>query len=280
MNKINFTKMQGAGNDFVIIDNRSGRPIKDYPSFAKRVCHRKYGVGADGMLAVEKSAKADFRMVYYNSDGSRAGMCGNGARCIAYFCNEKGIAAREMKFETDAGTLRARVFDGRVKLEMPEPRDIRLDFDMKIAGRELRASFVNTGVPHVVIFSSDVSKIDVNGLGRVIRNSHMFAPAGANVNFACVRPGNRIFLRTYERGVEGETDACGTGAVATAVVAGIKNLVKSPVNCTTTGGEALKVYFRLTETQGTKDLINPVCDVYLEGKVGISFTGVLATPRA
>ncbi|MEW6041267.1 MAG: diaminopimelate epimerase [Elusimicrobiota bacterium] len=291
INSINFTKMHGAGNDFIVIDNRSGLPVKNYPEFARKICERKFSIGADGLLLVEHSARADFKMVYYNSDGSRADFCGNGARCIAYYCFIKKIASRDMKFETDAGIVNAKVLDKkvnpaprsyglnivnegrRVKLQMPEPRDIRLDFNLKVIGRELKASFINTGVPHVVIFSSDVSRVDVQGLGRAIRNNPAFAPAGTNVNFVNVKNLNEIMLRTYERGVEGETYACGTGAVATAVIAGIKNLVKSPVNCITTGLEKLKVYFKLTETEKTKDLINPVCDVYLEGRVTVSFEG-------
>lgn len=257
---INFTKMSGSGNDFIVIDNRK-KPVKNASAFAKKYCNKK---GVDGLLLVEKSrlSRTDFRMVYYNSDGSHASFCGNGARCISLFAYLNKIAPSKMSFESDSGLISSEIKCSRraklcrtVKIKMPSPKNFKLDFDLTAsvpiakpsacygASKNFEASFVHTGVPHTVIFVKDIKNVDVNKLGRLIRFHKKFAPAGTNVNFVKVLSKNKLRVRTYERGVEAETLACGTGVVASSVISIMKKYVSSPVSVLTQGGETLKVYY-------------------------------------
>ena len=184
MNPIKFSKMSGSGNDFVIIDNR--RHILDgidLSKFITAVCRRKISVGADGLILIEPSDKADFRWRFYNSDGSRAEMCGNGARCAARFAYVNGIAGKNLTFETDAGIVSGQINADRTKVKMPDPKDLRLDYSIELADGPLTVSSINTGVPHVVIMHDDIEKVDVFGVGREIRRHEAYAPAGTNVNF-------------------------------------------------------------------------------------------------
>jgi len=268
--KINFFKMHAAGNDFIIIDNRKKTLKTDYSLLAKKLCQRKFSIGADGLLILENSKISDFKMLIFNSDGTQAEMCGNGARCIAYYAFINKIAKKEMEFETLAGIIKADVFSENVKIQLTQPKDIKLDFDLKIDEKNLKLSYINTGVPHTIFFVQKIENVDVYNLGKKIRYHKFFAPDGTNVDFVKVLNKNSIFLRTYERGVEAETQSCGTGSVASAVISGLKNLVESPVECKTASGEILKVYFNLTKNSGS---IKSVKDVFLEGKVHISFTG-------
>ncbi len=277
-----FTKMSGSGNDFIVIDNRN-KIVKTASAFARKYCNRE---GVDGLLLVEKSRQesADFKMVYYNSDGSRASFCGNGARCISLFAYLNKIAPSKMSFESDAGLITAEVKNdtkchpelvsgsNTVKVKMPSPKNFKLDFDLTAAvpianpsacygaSKNFEASFVNTGVPHTVIFVKDIKNVDVNKLGRLIRFHKKFAPAGTNVNFVKILGKNKLQVRTYERGVEAETLACGTGVVASSVISIMKKYVSSPVSVLTQGGETLKVYY-----DGKT--------AYFEGKVSLVFEG-------
>ncbi|MEW6555755.1 MAG: diaminopimelate epimerase [Elusimicrobiota bacterium] len=239
---LNLTKMSGSGNNFIVIDNR--KPLVSNPSvFAKKYCRRE---DIDGLLLVEKSLRrnTDFRMVYYNSDGSHAAFCGNGARCIALFAYLNKISSAKMVFESDAGLINAEVKKKSVvKIKMPEPKNFGLDFLLKIAGKKFEASFADTGVPHTVIFVKDIKNVDVEHLGRAIRWHKRFQPSGTNVNFVKVLSRNKLQIRTYERGVEAETLACGTGVVASAIISILKKYVCSPVNVLTQGGETLKIYY-------------------------------------
>lgn len=262
---IPFYKMTGGGNDFVLFDNRKNVLEKDYSKLAQEVCERKFSVGADGILILEKSDEADFRMVYYNADGSRAEMCGNGARCIARFALLSKAADKKMNFMTDAGLIQAEVQDESVKLKLSQPKDLRLDFPLKIHEKEISLSFINTGVPHAVVMVTDMEKTEVHELGPLIRYHKEFAPAGTNVNFVCLKDEHTLVVRTYERGVEAETLACGTGATASSLVCAEKGLVKSPVSCITRGGEILKVYFQMDGRR--------FADVYLEGPAAVCFKG-------
>lgn len=271
---IKFAKMSGGGNDFIVVDNRK-RAVKSPPHFAVKYCHRKTGIGADGILLIENSnqpAASAFRMRYFNSDGSRAAFCGNGARCIALFAYLKKIASRKMKFESDAGPIAAEVLGGNdygrkinpccnVKVKMPPPKNIKQNLEIKTSGKNIDASFIDTGVPHAVVFVKNIKNIDVNDLGRKIRRHGKFRPAGANVNFVKVTGRNKLQIRTYERGVEGETLACGTGAAASGIISILKGYVFSPVGVLTEGGEVLKVYYNS----------RPPCRVYLEGFVNLLF---------
>ena len=265
-----FYKMNGGGNDFVLFDNRKKNLPEDYSALAKKVCERKFSIGADGLLVLEEDAQADFRMVYYNSDGSRADMCGNGARCIARLAHLLKAAPLKMNFQTDAGLMAAEVSGDSVKVNMVNPKDLRLDLSLKLEDqKEFSASYVNTGVPHAVVMVTDLEKIDVRDLGRKIRYHKEFAPAGTNANFVQLKDPRTLLVRTYERGVEDETYACGTGAVASAVIGGIQGQVTSPVECLTKGGEILRVYFKVQEvSQGIS-----VSDVFLEGPAVLCFQG-------
>ena len=240
---IAFWKMNGAGNDFIIIDHR--QPIirpEQMAEFARLVCRRQFSVGADGLFLIERSDRADFKWRFFNADGSEAEMCGNGARCVARFASMQGIAAAKMRFETLAGIVEATVAEAQVTVRMTPPHSFRFDRQLEVAGQMFTVHSVDTGVPHAVIFVDDVDAVDVVDLGRQIRRHPAFAPAGVNVDFVGgVTGGFRV--RTYERGVEDETKACGTGVVAAALIAAAKGYADSPVEIVTSGGVVLTVYF-------------------------------------
>jgi diaminopimelate epimerase len=240
---IAFWKMNGAGNDFIVIDHRKPLiPVERMAEFARLVCRRKFSVGADGLFLLEPSQVADFRWRFFNADGSEAEMCGNGARCVARFAYMNGLAAARMRFETLAGIIDASVADTQVTIRMPAPHSLQLDLEVEAAGQGWTVHSVNTGVPHLVVFVDDLDRVDVDALGRTFRYHARFAPAGTNVNFVA-RDKERLAIRTYERGVEAETMACGTGATAAAVVAVARGLAASPVQLTTRGGVPLRVQF-------------------------------------
>lgn len=262
--KIPFVKMSGSGNDFILIDHR--KPFLDEGSlkeFIRKVCQRRTSVGADGLILVENSDKADFKWRFFNSDGSEAEMCGNGGRCVARFAFLKGISGSVLTFETIAGILSAEVKDKRVKLELTKPHSLKLDGTIPIEGKELTFSYLNTGVPHTVLFTQDLERVDVVRLGSMIRYHPLFAPTGTNVNFVRLEDGNQLSIRTYERGVEDETLACGTGAVASALIAGFKGRAQSPVSIKTRGGEILIVYFEIEGEEVKK--------VFLEGDANVIY---------
>ncbi|MGZ8448117.1 MAG: diaminopimelate epimerase [Candidatus Deferrimicrobiaceae bacterium] len=265
--QIPFSKLNGSGNDFLLIDNRNDvmKGI-DLPAFAGKVCDRSRSIGADGIIFLGRSRRADFRWKFFNADGSAAEMCGNGGRCAARFASERGIAGKSMSFETLAGLIHAEVSDRRVKLQMPPPRGLAIDRTLTLRGRKIRYSFLHTGVPHVVLFVPAIEKVDLVGVGRGIRTHRAFAPRGTNVNFAQVR-GGAVRVRTYERGVEGETLACGTGAVACGVLAAVHGFVRPPVTVRTRGGEKLVIHFDMGN-QGFGQ-------VFLEGDTSWSCDGVI-----
>lgn len=264
---IPFSKLNGSGNDFLLVDNRNGvmKGI-DLSRFAGKVCNRSRSIGADGMIFLERSRRADFRWNFYNADGSVAEMCGNGGRCAARYASERRIAGRSMVFETLAGLIHADVSGRRVKLQMTAPGGLAIDRTLTLRGKKLRYSFLDTGVPHVVLFVSDIEKIDLVGVGRGIRTHRAFAPRGTNVNFVQVRDGV-VWIRTYERGVEGETLACGTGAVAGGILSFVHHFVRPPVTLHTRGGENLLVHF----DPGKRGF----GEVYLEGDTSWSCDGVI-----
>ena len=240
---LRFTKMNGAGNDFVIIDNRGGE-VRLSAEQVAWICDRHRGVGADGVLLLESASDgADFRMRYYNSDGGEAEMCGNGARCFARFAQRVADAREQLSFETPAGVIQAQLENEQVRLTMSEPRDLRLNLEISVAKKIWRSHFINSGVPHVVVPVAAIDEIDVSEVGRSIRRDEMFAPAGANVNFMAKCGADRIAIRTYERGVEGETLACGTGVVASALVFAATENVRGPINVLVKGGSELHVDF-------------------------------------
>ncbi len=259
--------MSASGNDFIVIDNRSGKVnerFHDISEFVKKVCRVHHSVGADGVILIENSKEQDFCWRFFNADGSEAEMCGNGGRCAARFAYMNGIAKQKMAFETIAGTIKAEVHGGgKVKLQLTKPTDLKLDYPVGLDDKELFVSSVNTGVPHAVLLVTDIDYVPVEELGRMIRYHKIFGEKGTNVNFVEARDKKNVKVRTYERGVEGETLACGTGAVASAVILAEKGLVKSPVNIHTRGGEVLKIYID-GDVNG---------DVYLEGDAKIIYVG-------
>ncbi len=267
MQTIPFTKMNGSGNDFIIIDNRNGLAPADLPAFIQGVCRRKLSVGADGLILIETDADHDFRWQFFNADGSRAEMCGNGARCAARFACMHGIAGRRMTFGTDAGTIEAEVIGEGAKIRMTDPFDLACDETLTLADSAQIFSRVNTGVPHVVVETDDLEAVPVAALGREIRFHSRFAPAGTNVNFMAVRGTGAIGVRTYERGVEDETLACGTGCVAAALVTAVRHGWNSPIEVTTRSGGILTIHFD-REGQGFQS-------VYLEGDARIVYAAEL-----
>ncbi|MDR1401056.1 MAG: diaminopimelate epimerase [Endomicrobium sp.] len=267
---INFSKLTAAGNDFVLIDNRENVvENEDYQTLAKKLCDRKYSIGADGLILLEKSASKDFKMKYFNSDGSHASMCGNGGRSIAKFAYDLDIVDLKMVFETDAGVISAEILmsdEDRVKLDLYDPKDLVKDIKIVIDEREFNVDFVNSGVPHAVIFiDDDIRDIDVVKYGRIVRYHKTFAPDGVNVNFVKIIDNNTLIVRTYERGVEDETLACGTGITASGIISVLRSFVKSPVNIIAKGGDRLSVSLR--------NFNGKVDNVVLEGPAYISFRG-------
>ncbi|MCU0606248.1 MAG: diaminopimelate epimerase [Candidatus Edwardsbacteria bacterium] len=260
-----FYKMSGTGNDFVLLDNRDGTLNADLSALVPALCHRRNGVGADGVLVIERAAGADFRMRYLNADGGEVAFCGNGGRCVAWFAHAIGAAGPRMSFVAGDGPHAAEVAGSRVRLSMRDPRDIRLNFLLDLDHKGYAASFADTGVPHVVVPVAELDSFDVAGTGRRIREHRMFQPDGTNANFIEVAGRHHLNIRTYERGVEDETLACGTGATAAAVTAALRGLADSPVECATRGGEVLTVHFRRDGDE--------VRDVELAGDVRLLFTG-------
>jgi len=255
MRNIPFTKLVATGNDFVLIEaKRLGKASINPVGLARNICDRKFGIGADGLLLLERSKKADVKMRIFNADGSEAEMCGNGARCVASYVGKTRLA-----LETRAGIILSEVRKDLVKIKLTQPHGIRFDIPIKINNRGLKVNFINTGVPHAVIFVSGVDGIDVRTIGRLIRFHKRFAPAGTNVNFVEVLDSESLKIRTYERGVEDETLACGTGSVASALVFALRHSLAHRVTVHTKSTELLKVYFK---RRG-----NTFEDIWLEGRV-------------
>lgn len=245
---LQFVKMNGAGNDFVMLDNRDLRLTLTRDQIA-RLCDRHRGIGADGLLLVEPATTGgDFKMRYYNADGGEAEMCGNGARCFGRFVNRlHGDSLTRIRFETLAGMISAEFEDGQVRINMSAPFDLKLDQTLSVAGETLTVHSVNTGVPHAVVFFEDVESVDVRKLGAGLRYHPAFAPKGTNANFAQVLTADTIRIRTYERGVEDETLACGTGMVASALIHHELTGAPSPIGVRVQGGDTLAVGFEEPE---------------------------------
>ncbi len=291
---LSFWKMSGSGNDFIVIDHRKPLiPDADIKHFVTKVCRRGLSVGADGVILIEPSKTAAYAWRFFNADGSEADMCGNGSRCVAAFAYANGIAGAEHAFETRAGLISVRLLDGGgVRVGLPPPSDMRLNLSIEIAGTRYEGHFINTGVPHVVLFtgarvaplaplgglenspptsvgarsgSPSAGPVGVVGLGRAIRHHPLFAPNGANVNFVQVCDARTLEIRTYERGVEDETLACGTGSVAATLLAMALGKVTPPVLLHTRGQIALTV--------GCKQTDGTFSDVFLEGDARLIYKG-------
>ena len=255
-----FYKMQGSGNDFIVIDNRAKAISADQmPRWAKTLCPHAFSIGADGIIFLEldDSGQAATRWHFFNADGSRAEMCGNGSRCATLLAHMLGMAPASHLMLTDAGPVRAQVFpeQGEVEVQLTPARDMALNFSLDLGGQAFTAHFANHGVPHTVIVSDDVK-----GLGAKVRYHDHFAPAGTNANFIQILSRGELMLRTYERGVESETYACGTGAAASVAVAHALGLCEARVRVTTSGGETLEI-----GVQGS--------DIFLRGKAQLVYKG-------
>ena len=265
-----FVKMSGTGNDFILIDHRKPVITREVmPEFTRLVCRRKFSVGADGLIFIEDSDQADFKWLFFNADGSEAEMCGNGARCAARFAYLKGIASAHMRFETVAGIIEANVSDVNVSVLMTPPKNFRPDLELDCDGKSMLLHSVDTGVPHVVVFVDDYDQVDICQLGSQIRHHQEFMPAGTNVNFVMPLEKGVFKVRTYERGVENETLACGTGAVASALIAAVKGQAESPVEIVTSGDDRLSIIFDLHE--------GPLAtNVFLKGPAHVIYNGELS----
>lgn len=268
---LSFSKMNGAGNDFVVVDNRNLELALSKDQIA-RLCDRHRGVGADGLLAVEPAREgADFRMRYYNADGGEAEMCGNGARCFARFAAGL-LPARPgvLSFETPAGIILARFDAELVTINMSTPQDHRAPASLDVRGRSLDVHFINTGVPHAVVFVDDVETVDVRADGAALRWHEAFQPKGTNANFAQSAPDGSLILRTYERGVEDETLACGTGICAAALLHHLSHGTPSPVAVRVRGGDTLLAGFtRATDGSFSEVTLTGPADFVFEGTISI-----------
>lgn len=268
MAKLNFVKMNGAGNDFVLLDNRTHALQLDGAAIA-RICDRHRGVGADGVLILEPAEDgADHRMRYYNADGGEAEMCGNGARCFARYAKQVAGANGDVSFETPAGVIRAEfVASDRVRIEMVTPTHFSPNLALTVEGVTHTVHAINTGVPHACVFVEDLAHAPVVRLGRALRQHSEFAPKGSNANFIAVLGPQAISIRTYERGVEDETLACGTGVTASALIHATVSDAASPIEVTVRGGDTLQVGF----IRGAKP--GEFTDVTLCGPADFVFAG-------
>lgn len=264
--KITFHKIVGTGNDFVVIDNRKGI-VSDPSDFAIRVCKRHTGVGADGVILLEKSTGADLKMRIINADGSEAEMCGNGMRCAAWAATKLLKMKNKMTFETLAGMNETIVEDDSVRVKLPDPTDFRDYAPLEVRDGIFYFYYINTGVPHCVIFEDKLDEFPVFEIGREIRYHPHFQPAGLNVNFVQILDGHTIAVRTYERGVEDETQACGTGSTAAAIASALIKKCTAPVTVVTKSEERLVIDFNAS--------MYTITDVFLEGPVRHSFEGTL-----
>lgn len=255
--RIAFNKYQGTGNDFIIIDNRNDVFNPDNPALINKLCDRRFGIGADGLILIGKSAEYDFEMIYFNADGFMGTMCGNGGRCTADFAIRSGIAGNNLRFIAADGVHDAVSEEGLIRLKMN---------DVKKFSTVKGNYFINTGSPHYIIFTNGLDKIDVLNEGKRIRWSQDFQPGGTNVNFVEIQD-NGIFVRTFERGVEDETLSCGTGVTASAIASVLSgHFVSGPVNVATRGGN-LNVRFDIRENQ--------ITDIWLSGPATLVFEGII-----
>ncbi len=290
---LKFTKMNGAGNDFVMLDNRD-HSLALEKSAIERICDRHRGVGADGLLVVEPAQNgADFRMRYYNSDGGEAEMCGNGARCFARFAQRVAGKSGDVSFETIAGVIRAKMIGENVRIQMSEPHSLALNQSLSAGTARIAVHSLSTGVPHAVVFVGDsaapserasthpllhslrenLDAVDVRTLGNALRFHPHFAPKGTNVNFVTQTGQDAIAIRTYERGVEDETLACGTGVVACALIFGELAAAASPVKVKVRGGDTLEVAWEKSGDTWRNVTLTGPADFTFDGELALEKTG-------
>jgi diaminopimelate epimerase len=280
MRQFYFTKLSGAGNDFILFDEKLNPDLDLNPRFISKICDRRNGIGADGVLSIYDSTEIDFIMNYFNADGSTGSLCANGARCsLQYASKTNRIKGEIARFLSNGVEYSGKIlYDGLIQFNLNSPVDFKPKFKVKAAGQLITASYINTGAPHVVIKVNDVLKYHKNlasnnysldslpvfDIGREIRYSKDFAPSGTNVNFIEIVDG-KIKIRTYERGVEDETLACGTGSVAAAIISFLQDKLIPPIKIIPKSGEELIIDFKF---EGNK-----IDDLSLIGPAKIVFKG-------
>ena len=279
MENISFVKMSGAGNDFILFDKKNYPALKLNSGIIQKLCDRRNGIGADGIITISDNGKYDFLMEYFNADGSTGSLCGNGSRCAIKFAKITGrLKSEEVSFISNGKEYKGKLInDEKIKFFFNDVEDLKPDISIEAYNQKLKASYLNTGSPHVVININDIlnnqssfkniGDVPVFEIGKEIRYLKEFAPGGTNVNFIMIKE-NKVYIRTYERGVENETLACGTGAAACAIIASLKYGISPPVNLITRGGDELIVDFMLQD--------NHVKELALTGPATIVFTGEIS----
>ncbi|UCF03960.1 MAG: diaminopimelate epimerase [bacterium] len=265
MDEVAFVKMHGAGNDFIMVEDLAVRFDPDRSMIAA-LCASHRGIGADGLIILRPSDRAAFSMKYYNSDGGEAELCGNGARCVALLAYRLGITGRSMQFEARSGPVKAEILDDGVNVDIGKVRDLRLGIDLDMLPSKIHTAFA--GVPHAVVLTQNTRDYSSEAFvtwARPVRSHASFSPEGVNVNLVAVIDRNRLAYRTYERGVERETLACGTGAIASAVVTSHLGMTESPVSCETGGGDLLSVTFEKTSSGAEGCMLKGPAEVAFEG---------------
>jgi diaminopimelate epimerase len=262
-----FARMHGCGNDFIVIDDRANRWHAQRHALAHALCDRRKGLGGDGLLLINSDGEVDFAMSYTNASGLEGEMCGNGARCIVKRAHDLGIIGKHTRFRTDAGLMGADLDGDTIRLAMTTPSAAELDLALDAAGTRWPGHGIDTGVPHLVIFTDEIETLDLARIGPPLRY-HPHFPRGVNPNFARRLGPNRYRMRTYERGVEAETLACGTGSVAIALIAALRGEASSPVIVVPTGGGELRIDFTPRDD-------GHFSDVYLTGPAETIAEGVL-----
>ncbi|MDY0079825.1 MAG: diaminopimelate epimerase [Ignavibacteriaceae bacterium] len=277
MEKVTFTKINGAGNDFIFIDKDSYPSLQISPVLVRKLCHRRFGIGGDGLITIAKTDGVDFEMTYYNADGSLGSLCGNGARSSILFASLFGKAgADEMKFRVNNEIFSGKIISkDMIKFYLNQPRDLKKNLIVASSLGNINCQFLNTGSPHVIInikdipgFNKPISELDVIAFGKELRYSPLFAPGGANINFIELTDG-KVFIRTYERGVEDETLACGTGSTAAGIIAKIVYNLNPPVALITAGGDSLIVDFNLNGDVFEKLSLTGPANVSFKGEIYI-----------
>lgn len=282
MATISFWKLTGAGNDFVGLNNiEETLAVDSLPLLVKQLCHRRFGIGADGVLIIEPApphSTAHFKMRYFNADGSEAATCGNGARCIARLAHQLQVAPAEMYFDTLAGTYHAIVKKEAVIIDLPPVEKPQQDIELTTDEFSGKADFLLVGVPHLVLLCDDVTSIDVEKVGRSLRFHPQFQPAGTNVNFVQVINPHTIRIRTYERGVEAETLACGTGSLAASLALAVRNIVTPPVTVITHSGIKLQFEFVVQADKFSQIKMNGPADIVFSGTINLEHLSQIFPP--
>jgi len=265
--EVKFCKLSAGGNDFIVIDNRLGGLPEDLAPWIERLCCRRLSVGADGVILLEGSSRANIRMRYFNADGSEAPLCGNGVRAVARYASLLGIVPPKMTIETGAGLVPAEVTEGKVQIFLPPPSKVELHFPLKVGEETIEGSYIEVGVPFLVQRVEELEGFPVRERGKELRRHPAFQPAGTNVCFVKVLHRNRIAVRIYERGVEDETLSSGTGCLSASLITTFLGETSPPIICQTRGGLTIEVYFQY---QGGE-----VSSVSIEGDARIIYYGEL-----